>query len=325
MKQSEEYINNLKELAFVLPCDLSNLDAGLPNLDELLCYCGFDNDYITMIRKQIEAGDRESIVLYVPSFIEEKEKVNEFGKAFDLIVAREEFKEWKVREHKNNLLLLTLLLHDYCFLDSSGYSLYRIKNKKPFHLLPYSDLPDTTQELMSGKEVADLLEVLLQIKQTNKVLHMQIGSNHGLITNRGLKTKLAEGIEYALLNSTYDELGGGLALISKYIEYQKTGNDADLNRSIKAIKSVQKTSPAPLLNKAIASFSLLIRNYLVSNGVPNALPLWPKELLSFLEELFILLKVDYRKSSGSIKSLRKIIGDYAKAHSHTPEDIVPQQ
>lgn len=325
MKQSEEYINNLKELAFVLPCNLSNLNAGVPNLDELLYHCGFDNDYVTTIRKQIEAGVGESIILYVPSFIKDKEMINEFQKAFDVIIAREEFKKWKLKEHRNNLLLLILLLHDYYFLDAEGYPLYRIKYEKPFHRLSYEELPNTTQELMNGKEVADLLEILLQIKQTSNILHMQIGSSHALTTNKGLKSKIAESIESGLLNSTYDELGSGLALIPKYIEHLKTGNDADLKKSIKAIKSVQKKTFAPLLNKAIASFSLLVRNYLVNNGVPNTLPLWPNDLLKYIEELFVLLNVDYEQSPKSIRNLRRTLSGYIETHSYKQGEIVPHK
>ncbi|WP_448103610.1 hypothetical protein [Pedobacter panaciterrae] len=314
MKQSEEYINNLKGQAFVLNCNLSNLDMGVPNLDELLSHCGFDNQFITTMRQQIESDDLQSVISYVPSFIQGKVQVDEFEKEFDLIIARKEFGDLKIQEHRDNLLLLILLLHDYYFLDGNGDLLYRIKYKTPFHKLPYEELPDATQELMKGKEVADLLEILLQIKQTDKEFHMQIGRSHGMITNSRLRSKLVESIESTLLNSTYDDLGAGLELVIKYIDYQKTGNDVSLKTSIDAIKSVQKTTPAPLLNKAIANFSLLIRNYLVHNGRSNTLPLWPNDLLMFIEATFVLLKLDYKPSSGSIKHLRKTIGDYSKTH-----------
>ena len=320
MIQSKEYIDNLKQLAFVLPCSPTNLVAGIPYLVELLEYCGFDKDSITIIKQNQGVGN----IVYVPSFIKSKDEVGEFEKAFDLIVARDEFKKWKLKEHRNNLLLLILLLHDYYFLDADGNPLYRIKGQKPFHDLPYEDMPDATQMLMNGKEVADLLEILLNLQQKSNTLHMQVGTSHALITHKALRSKLAESIESTLLQSSHDALGFGFGLVTQYVEYQRTGNDTDLKKGIKAIKSIEKISPAPLYNKAISRFSLSVRNYLVHDARQNTLPLWPKDLLTFIEATFALLKVDYQASSGSIKALRRTIADYTKAHRINPEEIVSE-
>ena len=318
MKQSEEYIKNHKELSFALYCNLSNLDMGIPDLDSILKHCGFDNDFITTNRKSLEAGNKQSTFFYVPSFISNKEQVEEFEKTFDLIILREEYRSLNLQAHRSNLLLLILLLHDYCFLDAYGDPLYKIECEKPFHDRSYDELPTITQDLIKGKETAILLDILLDIRKPNKTLHIQMGANHALIKIPGLRNKIADNIEATLLESKYDELGAGMALVVEYINYQQTGNDSSLKQSIKKMKTAKKTSPSPLFNKAISSFSLMVRNYLVHNGIPNTLPLMPEDLLNFIEDLFGLFNIEYspytRKSVASRKILRKTVSDYIKGN-----------
>jgi hypothetical protein len=321
MNQSEGYIDKQKQLTLAVDCNFSYLLRGVPNLGELLKDAGFNSDYIEAIMQERSTADLQ-LVFYIPSFVKVREDVQVFETSIDEIINRDKYKDWLLIEHRNNLLLLVLLLHNYYFLDSNGNQIHRIGSEGLFNERQFDELPWKTQELIKGKDVAALLEILLQIRKKTSPVRIEIDKYQSKISNTGFRRKLADLIESHLQESSDVELGAALPLMFKYREFQVTKDDTEIRQIIKMINNAKITSPAPLYNVAVANFSLLIRNYLVCNGVPNTKPIWPKELLMFIEELLVLLNVDYESSPGSIKKLRTIIKDYIKGHQIDLEEIV---
>jgi hypothetical protein len=246
VQQSEQYNRNFKELSFNLKCDFQSLYQCIPNLNEMLNHCGFDVGRIKML---IAKGETD--ISYVPKLFVDESQNTALNDAYNFIIAGRKYDSLELIKRKDSLLLLILLLHDSYFVDNNDLLLSKQNFNGSFHSMNIKDYPKSTQDLIKGKEVATLLEIILAFKKSENPINMQIGNKGIALRSTDLKYKVVAGIEKALLESTFEDVGLGLALVLDFIAYQESGN------------------PQPLLNKSIALIfdSMEVRDLRFGNTV----------------------------------------------------------
>ncbi len=282
--------------------------------------CGFDSQYVGSLADNTNPGTTCNIC-YVATFVKNKEDVIAFSKAFEKIVSSDKLVSLGLEHHSNNLLFIVLLLHDYYITNHLSEQIYNILLDAPFHTLSYNQLPQETKDHVTGLEIANLVEVIIALKEKKSSLTLQTASKRADIKSPNLIQVITSALDLLVNNLNGTESGLALPITWEYESYKQGGDKDQLVKMITELKNKKVVSPVPLFNRMVATYCLQIRSYFVSSGLIKPDVLMPDALILFLEQIFKTLGVRHSQhiqdSLASRKALRKLVGDYVKQNRTT--------
>lgn len=277
----------------------------------------FSSDFIKNNRMLFHENrlDKRVLVSFDTKLVIKPKDVTVLLKRFNKLFDNEEFKEHRFHEHKKELILLLLLIHNTYWIIPIGEHKYN-KNKKLKKDMVYDDLSNEKKELFRLQELASVVDVLISYHERKSEalspIKIQISKHNAKLISPVSQKWFVEALEMRLDHSSVKEIGSGIGLAVKYFEAKKNQNYDDLKVILKHIHARDAfKAKNPIINKAIAEMSLLIRHYVQSHKLISEEKLLPSVLLRFMSRSFEVFGIRISEfdvgSKYDIEELKKII------------------
>ncbi|MFN0290062.1 hypothetical protein [Pedobacter helvus] len=317
---NEEYFKNVEPYLIKLNVDLNRLYAAFDIMDTLFEQGSFSRQFIEDCRKQFDENTlcKEQLILFDTTLVNKPEDVKTLLEKFDKLFDDEEFIEKRFHDHRNELTLALLLIHNaYWAVPVIDV----VKSKKLKKDTTYNDLSEKNKNLFQLQELAQVVEILISYQEkginTSSSLLLQYSNKNAKLSSQIFQDWVIDALEKKLDQSTFGEIGDSMGIALEYFEAKEKNDYTGLKARLKNIKRRDAfKAQSPIKNEAITNISLLIRHYLQTHELLPKNTLLPSIFLKFMSKSFEIFGIRVSEfkvaDTNDIENLKKIISPRVK-------------
>ncbi|MCX2431101.1 hypothetical protein [Pedobacter sp. GR22-10] len=292
--------------------DLNKLFNTGPIVKTLMANCSIDQEQINLAWEQHHNGItlKKTLITLNPPIIGNNKLYELLRKNYNVLLNNQKYAKLCVLDIEEELFVLMIMAYEYYWIRD-GLVLRSYVERDSL----ISDYSTFNSHINDTHEIADAISIILAIDEALYLdRHININGKFK-INNEAVLIDLKTSLDKWLSEIEPFKLQSSINLIQLYEAYKISDNGADVLEEIKFLKGIENKDLEYMLNDSIANISLIVREFLINNGILPKTKLTPKiflQLMTDLFEVFNIKTIPMENSTDKTEVIRLAIRYYLK-------------